>query len=224
MKSKITISVCAVLIFLVLAKKAFLQERDPFSNEIAAFLKKDAGTPVPKNSILFVGSSSFTKWTDIQSYFPGYPIINRGFGGSSLPDLILYANDIIFPYHPKQVLIYCGENDLAASDTVTGETVFYRFKSLFALIRKKMADADIVFISIKPSPSRAALKYKEETANDLIRKFISGQQQASFVDIYHKMLEPDGKPKAAIFLEDSLHMNSKGYVIWQKEIRPFLKK
>ncbi|MEO7394958.1 MAG: hypothetical protein ABIU11_08420 [Chitinophagaceae bacterium] len=109
----------------------------PFVNEIAAFKKKDSISFPPKNAILFIGSSSFRLWPNFPTYFPSHTIINRGFGGSLLPDIILYADDIIFPYQPRQVVIYCGENDIGSSDTVTTEIVLTRFKNLFQLIRKK---------------------------------------------------------------------------------------
>ena len=128
------------------------------------------------------------------------------------------------PYHPKQVVIYCGDNDLAASDTVTGQIVFARFKKLFDMIRKHLPAANIVFISLKPSPSRLRTMKDEVIANEKIKDFISKQQNASFVDVYHKMLNPDGKPIPAIFEADSLHMNAGGYKIWQQEIQPHLKK
>src|SRR5580692_8032994 len=86
----------------------------PFSSDIAAFKAQDAQTPPAKGQILFIGSSSFTRWTDVQSYFPTHPILNRAFGGSTLPDVIRYVNDIVFPYQPKQVVLYCGENDFAS--------------------------------------------------------------------------------------------------------------
>ncbi|HEV8273318.1 MAG TPA: G-D-S-L family lipolytic protein, partial [Chitinophagaceae bacterium] len=82
----------------------------PFWNDIQNFKKQDSVSFPPKNAILLIGSSSFTKWTDVQDYFPGYTIINRGFGGSTLLDQIRYVNDIVFPYDPKQIVIYCGEN------------------------------------------------------------------------------------------------------------------
>ena len=50
-----------------------------FYNDIQAFKKKDADQMPAKHAILFIGSSSFTKWTDVQDYFPDYLIINRGF-------------------------------------------------------------------------------------------------------------------------------------------------
>src|SRR5450432_3914149 len=117
-----------------------LHAQPPFYSDIARFKKQDSMHFPPKHAILFVGSSSFTKWTDVQDYFPGYTIINRGFGGSTLPDVIRYADDVIFPYQPKQIVIYCGENDLASSDTVSAQTVVERVKTLFGVIRKKLGN------------------------------------------------------------------------------------
>src|SRR6476646_5697315 len=119
-----------LVLFISIVHIVFSQE-PPFWNDIQSFKKQDSVHMPPQHEILFVGSSSFTKWTDVQNYFPDYPIINRGFGGSSLPDLVRYADDIIFPYQPKEIVIYCGDNDLAASDTVSAQTVFERFKTLY---------------------------------------------------------------------------------------------
>src|SRR5664279_4904691 len=196
----------------------------PFIEEIQEFQKQDQLHPPPGGAILFVGSSSFTKWKDVSNYFPGYTIINRGFGGSTLPDVIRYTDEIIIPYHPKQVVIYCGDNDLASSDAVTPDSVFERFRVLFDIIRTQLPAENILYVSIKPSPSRIRLKEKMEKANLLIQTFISINPHASFVDVYHKMLNGDGTIMTNIFLEDSLHMNAKGYAIWQKAIAPYLSK
>jgi hypothetical protein len=110
---------CFFICLLVISTQCIFAQQQPFYDEIQNFKNLDSVSPPPQNAILFVGSSSFTKWTDVQSYFPNYTIINRGFGGSSLPDVIRYANDIIIPYHPKEIVIYCGENDLAASDNTS---------------------------------------------------------------------------------------------------------
>jgi lysophospholipase L1-like esterase len=193
-----------------------------FQDEIQAFKKQDRVSPPPANAILFVGSSSFRKWTDVQSYFPGYTIINRGFGGSVLPDVIRYAKDIIIPYQPKQVLIYCGDNDLASSDSITPQIVAARFKQLFYVIRNALPKTRVSFVSIKPSPSRERLMPKMKQANSLIKSFLAKEKNTSYIDVYNPMLLPNGKPKPDLFLEDNLHMNEKGYAIWQKAIQPFL--
>jgi hypothetical protein len=38
------------------------------------------------------------------------------------------------------------------------------------------------------------------------------------------MLEPDGTVKPDIFIQDKLHMNAKGYHIWQGILQPYLVK
>ena len=195
----------------------------PFWNDIQNFKKQDSVSFPPKNAILLIGSSSFTKWTDVQDYFPGYTIINRGFGGSTLLDEIRYVNDIVFPYQPKQIIIYCGENDLASSDTVTAAMVFDRFKQLFQMIRNK-TEAPIAYISMKPSPSRRHLFPKMREGNQLIKDFLVMQKNTAFIDVHQKMLNAADEPIPEIFLDDSLHMNAKGYAIWQKEIQPYLLK
>jgi lysophospholipase L1-like esterase len=215
-----------ILLFgLFLSCAARAQEvKPPYWKEIQAFKKQDSISFPPQHSILFVGSSSFTNWKDVQQYFPAYKIINRGFGGSSLSDVIRYEQDIIFPYQPKQIVIYCGENDIANSDSVTGEMVFTRFKKLFTDIRKNLRGIPVVYVSIKPSPSRWHIRDRMMKGNELIKKYLSKRKKAKFISVWENMLGPDGKPIDEIFIADKLHMNAKGYAIWQKLIEPFLLK
>jgi len=214
---------CIYLGLFSVVTNTYAQQNPPFWNDIQNFKKQDSIKPPPQNAVLFVGSSSFTKWTDVQSYFPNHTIINRGFGGSSLPDVIRYVNDIVIPYHPKQVVIYCGENDFVATDTVSATTVVNRFKQLFTMIRAKLPNGNIVFISIKPSPSRKKYWPKMIEANAQIKAFLAANKYTTFVDVYHPMLITDTQAIPEIFLSDSLHMNAKGYAIWQKIIEPVLK-
>ena len=211
-----------VFLFLLFVNALIAQENPPFWEDIQAFKHRDSIEAPQQHAILFVGSSSFTKWTDVQTYFPGYTIINRGFGGSSLPDVTRYENDVIFKYKPKQIVMYCGENDLAASDSVTAQMVFDRFKKLFTDIRKKFSNIPFVYISLKPSPSRWQLREKMVAANNQIENFLTKKKNTVFVDVYHKMLGTDGTPIKGIYVEDNLHMNAKGYAIWKKEIQPYL--
>lgn len=194
----------------------------PFFKDVLALKSKDSAAYPTPNNILFTGSSSFTKWTDIQAYFPGYKIVNRAFGGSSLPDLIRYADEIIIPYQPKQIVVYCGDNDLAASDSITPQMVLIRFKQLFTQIRSKIPKTHILYVAIKPSPSRERLMPKMVQANRLIKNFLKGERRTAFADVYHPMLVKGGKPNSTLFLEDKLHMNASGYVIWQKVLQPYL--
>ena len=217
------IYLCFLVLLSVATSFVQAQEPAPFWNEIQEFKKADSLQKPPKNSILFVGSSSFRLWKDVGNAFPIQTIINRGFGGSSLPHVIQYADDIIFPYKPKQIVIYCGENDVTAGG-VTGDTVFQRFKTLFELTRSKLKNVPIVFVSLKPSPSRWQLKEKMERANTLIKEFLATKKKTAFVDVWTPMLTEEGKPREELFLADRLHMNEKGYAIWTEKINPHLVK
>lgn len=175
----------------------------------------------PKQATLFVGSSSFRMWENMQEMFPDQQIINRGFGGSNLLDLQRYLEDIVLPYYPKQIVIYAGENDIA-SDTVSAQDVLQRFDQVFTSIRQKLPEVPITFVSIKPSPSRRKYMPEMQEANALIRRYLLQKQHTSYVDVYPLMLTQQGRPRPDIFIADSLHMNQSGYRIWQKAIEPHL--
>lgn len=217
---KLTRKICFAWLLLLTVCSAVAQ---PFADEIAAFKKQDSISFPPKHAILFVGSSSFRLWKDVQDYFPNYTIINRGFGGSSFPDVIRYADEIILPYNPKQIVIYC-ENDFANNDSLQPADVTGRFIELFNIIRKKYKKVPIAFISMKPSPSRVRLMPRFEATNEQIKKFLATKKRTDYIDVYHAMLQTDGTPIPDIFIQDKLHMNAKGYHIWQKIIEPYLLK
>ena len=195
----------------------------PFRQEILQFQKSDSIVMPPKGQILFAGSSSFTKWKDVAMYFPGYPIINRGFGGASLVDLIYYADEAIIQYQPSQVFIYCGENDMADVDTVSPATVLLRFKTLHTILLKKLPrTTKIIFVSLKPSIARWHLESKFIQANQLIEGYIATQKNMQYLDVHTAMLDENKEVLKDIFIADKLHMNPKGYLIWQKQFAPFL--
>jgi lysophospholipase L1-like esterase len=195
-------------------------QAQPFATEIAAFKLQDSAAMPPKHAIVFVGSSSFTKWTNVQSYFPGRTIINRGFGGSTLEDVIRYADDIIIAYNPKQVVIYCGENDIAGG--ATDSAVYSRFVKLFNIIRAKLSNVSVAFVSVKPSPSRRKYWGVITAANEMIRGFLTQQKNASYIDVYYPMLSKGPAIHGSYFIQDSLHMNESGYKYWKLLIEPYL--
>jgi lysophospholipase L1-like esterase len=214
------------VLFLVALSIALLAQgnKPPFWQEIREFRKADSIRFPSPHQILFVGSSSIRLWNDLQENFPDYPIINRGFGGSALKDVNFYFNDIIKPYHARQIVIYCGDNDFAGDKELPVDSVVTRLKMLVSKIRLTDENVKITYISIKPSPSRKELTPKFIAANELIRQFLSKQKNTSFVDVYHRMLDSHGSPLKNIFRADSLHMNAAGYAIWQKAIKPQLLK
>lgn len=201
----------------------FAQEKPMFWQDIQNFKKLDLENPPAKNAILLVGSSSFTKWTDVANYFPDKTIINRGFGGSRLTDLNDYAEDLLNPYQPKQIIIYCGENDFADNDKLKADVVVERFKTFYKKIRAKFPKIEVDYISIKYSPSREKLWPQMKEANKKIADFMKKQPNADFIDITKVMQDENGNVRKDLFVEDMLHMTPEGYRLWTSVMNPYMK-
>lgn len=188
--------------------------------EIAAFEAADRRTRPRHRSILFVGSSSIRMWETLQADFPDLPVVNRGFGGSEISDVVRYAERIVVPHVPRVVVLYAGDNDLAAGKTPA--QVFTDFKSFIGLICRELPATKVVFIAIKPSIERFGIIDKVRETNRLIRNYARNRDKLVYVDIFTPMLNASGKPRPELFLEDGLHMNADGYAIWRERIAPIL--
>jgi lysophospholipase L1-like esterase len=194
---------------------------EKWAEAIDKFTRADVTNPPPRDGVVFVGSSSIVKWTSLERDFPGVKVINRGFGGSELSDSAYYAERIITPYQPRVVVVYAGDNDLNAGKTP--EMVFAAFKKLVAKVHAKLPATRIVYIGIKPSPSRWKIHDKGEKANALIAAECAKDKRLRFVDIWKPMLNANGEPRPELFVADMLHMNPAGYAIWTPLVAPHLK-
>ena len=193
-----------------------------FKDEINTYIESDKSNPPPEDCYLFIGSSSMRMWKSLQEDFPRYPVINRGFGGSHFSDAIYYFNDLVLAYNPKKIIIYEGDNDIASSKSP--KKIMKGLKTLLGLIRDNLDHPDIAIISAKPSPRRWNLKDKYENLNAKFENLASKSQDLTYIDVYTYMLNDKGQPEPELFLEDSLHMTGKGYMIWEEQIRPFIEK
>lgn len=191
-------------------------EKQPFAAEIAAFEARDAIAKPVKGGVLFLGSSSIRMWTDLAKDFPGHNVINRGFGGSTIPDSVRYVDRIVVPYAPKTVVFYAGDNDLEAGHTP--EEVSADFQALVTKIRARLPGTRILFLSIKPSLSRWRLIDGIRTTNALVRDYVGTDPLLGYIDIVPQMLGPDGRPRPELFLGDGLHMTRTGYDIWRAAV------
>lgn len=197
------------------AKKATVSR---WENEISAFEARDKTNAPPSGAILFVGSSTIRKWTTLARDFPGKQVINRGFGGSEIADSTALAERIIFPYAPRMIVLYAGDNDLAAGKSP--EKVFADFHAFIKKMHEHLPETRVAFISIKPCPLRWRLKDKVVEVNQKIAAI--RDDKLTFINVYPSMLGADGKPKPELFLADGLHPSAKCYDLWAKLITPYL--
>ncbi len=207
------------LFFLLLFVTAFAKAQGPlrFADEIAAIQKKyDTLWDASKETIVFTGSSSIRVWKDLESLFPGHQIVNSGFGGSQASDLLAYADDLILRFKPEKIFIYEGDNDIS-SEKKTKE-IMADISGIISKIRQQNKEALIVLIAAKPSIARWYLKRSYKRLNRKLKRLAKKDTKLQFADVWRPML--DGKNvKTDIFIEDGLHMNAKGYIIWYDVIK-----
>ena len=211
----------APLVLSVLLASSVIGAPEKWTAAIDKFTTADATNPPPQNAVVFVGSSSIVKWTSLAEDFAGTPVVNRGFGGSELADSVYYADRIVIPYRPKVVVVYAGDNDLNAGKSP--EAVFADFKAFVAKVHAKLPETRIVYIAIKPSPSRWKLKDKVVRANSLIAAECAKDRRLAFADIYKPMLDAQGQPRPELFVKDMLHMNEAGYAVWKPVVAPLIR-
>lgn len=180
-----------------------------YEGAVARFEQRDRETPPPANPTLFIGSSTFTRWREVGDRFAAHTAINRAFGGSSLADLIHFADRIILPYKPKAIVIYCGTNDIAGK--TPPDVVFERYRMLTDIIHAELPETQIYFLSIIPAPVRAHLADQMDQANALIRAYTEQHGHLHYIDARHLWSGPDGQPDESLYVADRLHPNEAAY-------------
>ena len=171
------------------------------------------------NGIVFVGSSSIRKW-HTSKYFTEFPIINRGFGGSQISDVNYFIKETVLKYNPKVVVLYAGDNDINYGKNP--KNVLEDFIYFSEIIHSNLPKTKIIFISIKPSPSRWGLWNVMKQTNFLIHDYIKKKSYLYYVDTATPMLNLKGYPDRVFFVSDSLHLSEKGYDLWSKILEPIL--
>src|SRR5687768_5916552 len=140
---------------------------DKWAKEMAAFEEQDRKDPAV-GGVVFVGSSSIRLW-DLKKSFPDVPALNRGFGGSVIPDSVARVDLLVIRHKPQIVVFYAGDNDIAAGRTP--QQVFDDYKAFVSKVHAALPATRIAFIAIKPSIQRWALVDKVRAANALVREY-----------------------------------------------------
>ena len=193
--------------------------QNEWNDEINAFDELNGDSPL-QGGVLFTGSSSIRFWKDPIKDFNNPNILNRGFGGSQLIDLVENFDRVILQYHPAKIVIYSGDNDVQAGKSA--EIVYGNFCTLYGMIKAELPDAKVYYIAIKPSLNRWSKVLEMKKANTMINEFLNTKSNAFFVDIFSPMIGLEGKPQKKWFIEDGLHMTNEGYELWTKILSPFI--
>jgi len=179
---------------------------------IRRFEEADRAAPPTKGAVLLVGGSNARRWTDVGTYFPQQTVLNRGFGGARLADVLHFADRIVLPYAPKVILLNAGGNDLSSGRTP--EQVRDDARAFFAKVRTALPDTRIYHLALPPvlraarAPEAMAVIRR---TNGLLADLARAEKNVEFVDLFTAFLDAEGRPRTELFVEDGTHFSAKGY-------------
>lgn len=197
-----------------------LKQQLKWDAKLERYAKYDRENPPQDDCILFVGSSTIENWKTLAQDFPGKSVLNRGVSGTKTIDMVNYFEHLVTPYRPKQIFLYPGDNDIGYH--WTPQEILGQVEKLVGLVRAEKPEAEIVLISIKPSPRRMKDIETIREANALIRKFAK-EQKIGYADVHSAMIGKNGELNPAHYREDGLHLTSEGYEVWKKVIGEFIR-
>lgn len=189
---------------------------------IRKFEESDKTNPPKPGGIVFTGSSSIVKWSTLADDMKPLEVVNRAFGGSQYSDVDQYAKRIVNVYRPRAVVVYAGDNDLAANSPKTPESVANDFKHFVQIVHSDLPDTWVYVMAIKPSKLRWDQWSQMKAADQMIQDFCHTQQRVQYIDVATPMFAADGSLPADLFVADGLHPTPKLYAMWTAIIKPLL--
>ncbi len=195
---------------------------DAWERSITRFEAQDRISPPPPGAVVFTGSSSITFWETLRQDMAPLPVINRGFGGSRIHQVVHNAGRIVLPYRPRAVALFAGTNDIAPPNPKSAMQAYQGYLAFVRAVHSTLPETPIYYISITPAPSRWKLWPVVCEVNRLIQAHTQNDPCLHFIDIVPAFLGPDGKPRRELFRIDRLHPNALGYAQWTAIIKPVL--
>ena len=221
---KFSRKILILLSFAILAAPVSAQRgADPtvWDGAMERFAEQDRMNPPPMGAILLTGSSSIARWNDqAAKALAPLTVIARGFGGSMMSDVVHHLDTVALKYKPRAILIYEGDNDTFYG--VEEKEIIGSLSKIVDKVHQELPDTRIYVIAVKPSTSRVGVWENAQTVNAAYKEIAKHDPQVYFVDSATPFLKSDGSVMTDIFVEDGLHLNSMGNLIWGSVIRAAL--
>jgi lysophospholipase L1-like esterase len=191
-----------------------------FDAEIRSLLDRTAPFDAGHRPVLFIGSSTFTLWHEIERDFPAYAVVNHGFGGSTLADCLEYFDRLVTPVHPGAIILYAGDNDL--DQGVSPQRLVDLLGTFIRMKRATVGLVPLTYVSIKISPARLHFMHHIAYTNRLIEGALAGEPDVCYLDITRRMVGRGMLSWRGYYGDDPLHMNREGYRVWGKALSEHL--
>lgn len=190
-----------------------------WDKDIVAFEAAAEVAPPPENAVVFVGSSSIRLWDSLVEDMAPIPVIQRGFGGAKLNDLVHYAERLVNVYQPAAVVVFAGSNDITPVSVKTPKQLLASYQEFIAIVRAHHAKLPVYYIAITPSPRRWQVWPNARAVNVAIEEYCNSSPGLFFIDTGQALMNAQGEPEKENYMFDGQHLSEQGYSVWASIIR-----
>ncbi len=191
--------------------------------------------PLRKSAVMLYGSSFFANWKDASAQLReasggALDVINRGFGGSTARDLLMYYPRLVRPAVPRRIIFRSGINDING-----GESPEESMRLLTRVIDWARddgfcagADPGFVILGIFEHPSAAPDKRPLFARYDaLAREYAEEHSDTRFLSVSTFFYEDESSVGTYegfrdVFVPDGLHLTAEGYARFARYFAPIL--
>ena len=215
------IALCGILA--VSAPSLAQRGSDPgiWDEAMRRFAEMDRLDPPELGSIVLTGSSSIARWNDqAADALAPLSVIPRGFGGSVMNDVLFHLDQVALKYRPRAIVIYEGDNDTAYG--IPKDVILSGLKEIITRVHEALPETRIYVMAVKPSTLRVDVWNDAQQVNAAYQEVAKSDSLVFFIDSASPFLGEDGKVMTDIFVEDGLHLNVTGNLIWGSIIRAAL--
>jgi GDSL-like Lipase/Acylhydrolase family len=193
-----------------------------FASTIESFLKEDQVSPPPQGGILFIGSSIFRQWSRLKEQMAPLPVFNRAFGGSKTWEVLHYMDKIVFPYHPRIIVYYCGSNDINAAEQPA--EIARRFIRFSRRVEDSLPSTQIYFVSINRAPQKMKRWTTVDSTNAIVREYCLATKNRGYIDVNPVLFDRNNHPRLDLYKDDLLHFREPAYEELAAVIKPVIER
>jgi len=180
-----------------------------------------------KSQIVFLGDS-LTEFYQIEEFFHGYPVYNRGIASDTTDGVLERLDSNVIEIQPKKVFIQIGTNDYRARKN--NDYIFKNIKNIVTKLKENLPEVKVYIISLYPVNHKAKIYSRFFTSprknkniielNQMLKNYCS-DNNIPFINVYDELIDKDGNLDKQYTVE-GLHISYEGYEVITKILKPYL--
>jgi uncharacterized protein YneF (UPF0154 family) len=176
-----------------------------WESTIQAFETEDKLNSPAKGAVVFLGGSSISGWETLAEDLQPLKVVNRGFGGAKVTDLIYFIDRLFGMQSPSAVVVVIGASDLSAlsgNKPKTQQQLLRLYQQLLEKIKNQVEGRPIYVLANPQKP----------VEDDFW----------ALIDDFNQSLESIARTDKQIHYIESNQFSQQGYVVWSAVLKEHL--